>query len=170
MSVTTELPGRRSTATYDLSGRVALVTGAAGDFGRTVAVRLAASGARVVLTDLPSAADALESTRGACTELVGAADVLVVPGDVTDPGSVETVFALAAERFGVPDLVFNNAGIQGLVKPLQDYPLDDAAAVFRVNVEGVFHVLREAASRLSTSISRTTPIRRPAMPSSMVSR
>jgi len=136
------------TATYDLAGHVALVTGAAGDFGRTVAVRLARSGAKVVLTDLTAASEGLEDTRVRCAALVGDQGVIVVPGDVTDAESVAAVFGAAEERPGVPDLVFNNAGIQGLIKPLQDYPLDDAAAVFRVNIEGIFHVLREAGRRL----------------------
>ena len=83
--------GRRSlgvTATYDLAGHVALVTGAAGDFGRTVSRRLAVAGARIVLTDLASAAEGLDVTRRACSALAGEESVLVVPGDVTDPASV----------------------------------------------------------------------------------
>lgn len=134
-------------ATYDLAGHAALVTGAAGDFGRTVAERLAASGARVVITDLPAAHAGLEQTRGRCTTPAGEMAV-VVTADVTDPAGVEALFDAAGERVGVPDLVFNNAGIQGLIAPLQDYPLDDMARVIRVNVEGVFLVLREAGRRL----------------------
>jgi NAD(P)-dependent dehydrogenase (short-subunit alcohol dehydrogenase family) len=135
-------------ATYDLSGHVALVTGAGGDFGRTVSIRLAGAGARVVLTDLAAAAPGLEESRQACAVRVGEAAVLVLPGDVTDPASVEAVFAAATERFGAPDLVFNNAGVQGLIKPLQDYPVDDMATVMRINAEGIFLVLREAGRRL----------------------
>jgi NAD(P)-dependent dehydrogenase (short-subunit alcohol dehydrogenase family) len=136
------------TATYHLDGRVALVTGAAGDFGRTVAVRLAASGAHVVLTDLAGASDSLEATRGAVATASGEGAVTVLPADVTDPASVEGLFAQTVERFGVPDLVFNNAGVQGAILPVQDYPIDDFDTVLRVNVEGIFHVLREAARRL----------------------
>jgi NAD(P)-dependent dehydrogenase (short-subunit alcohol dehydrogenase family) len=135
-------------ATYDLAGHVALVTGAGGDFGRTVALRLAGAGARLVLTDLAAAAESLEDTRARGAALLGDDGALVVPGDVSDAADVAAVFGAAVERFGVPDLVFNNAGVQGLIKPLQDYPLDDAAAVFRVNIQGVFTVLREAGRRL----------------------
>jgi NAD(P)-dependent dehydrogenase (short-subunit alcohol dehydrogenase family) len=135
-------------ATYDFTGHTALVTGAAGDFGRTVALRLAASGAHVVLTDLAAAAEGLEQTRAGCAGLAGDASVLVAPGDVTDATNVEAVFAAAVDRFGVPDLVFNNAGVQGLILPLQDYPVDDFALVMRVNTTGIFHVLREAGQRL----------------------
>lgn len=136
------------TALYDLAGHTALVTGAAGDFGCTVAERLAASGARVVLTDLATAGEGLERARRLCASRADDAAAIVLTGDVTDPSSVEAIFDAAAERVGVPDLVFNNAGIQGLIAPLQDYPLDDMAMVVRVNVEGIFHVLREAGRRL----------------------
>lgn len=135
-------------AAYDLGGHTALVTGGAGDFGRAVAERLVTSGARVVITDLATAAEGLERTRQECASRAVDAPALVVTGDVTDPSSVEALFDAAVEQVGVPDLVFNNAGVQGLIAPLQDYPLDDMAMVVRVNVEGVFHVLREAGRRL----------------------
>jgi NAD(P)-dependent dehydrogenase (short-subunit alcohol dehydrogenase family) len=135
-------------AAYDFSGSVALVTGAAGDFGRSVAVRLAASGASVVLTDLEAAEAGLEETRAACAGVAGDDVVLIVTGDVTDAASVAAVFEAAVAGPGVPDRVFNNAGVQGLILPLQDYPVDDFEAVLRVNVGGIFHVLREAAQRL----------------------
>jgi NAD(P)-dependent dehydrogenase (short-subunit alcohol dehydrogenase family) len=135
-------------ATYDISGSIALITGAAGDFGRTVALRLAGSGARLVLTDLAIAAAGLEETRGQCAALVGDASVAVVYADVTDTVSVAALFDAAADRLGVPDLVFNNAGIQGDIAPLADYSVDDFATVMRINASGIFHVLRESARRL----------------------
>ena len=135
-------------AEYDLSGSVALVTGAGGDIGRTVAVRLAGSGAAVVLTDLERAAEGLERTRAACADLREHSHVLIAPADVTDAASVAACFDVAAERFGVPDRVFNNAGVQGQLLPLQDYPIDDFAFVMDVNVNGIFHVLLEASRRM----------------------
>jgi 2-dehydro-3-deoxy-L-rhamnonate dehydrogenase (NAD+) len=132
-------------AAYDFTGSSVLVTGAAGDFGRTVARRLAVSGARIVLTDLAGAAAGLEESRAACAAAVGQDGVLVVHADVTDAASVAALFEAAIERFGVPDRVFNNAGIQGDIAPLPDYSAEDFATVLRVNVTGIFHVLREAA-------------------------
>jgi NAD(P)-dependent dehydrogenase (short-subunit alcohol dehydrogenase family) len=134
--------------TYDFSGSTALVTGAAGDIGRTAAVRLVESGADVVITDLGRASDGLERTRAACAEIADGGDTLIVAADVTDPTSVEACFDAAVERFAPPDLVFNNAGVQGELLPLQDYPVDDFGLVMQVNVLGVFNVLREAAGRL----------------------
>lgn len=135
-------------ATYDLSGSTALVTGAAGDFGRTVGLRLAASKARLVLTDLAVAGAALDETRRQCAALAGEEAVLAVAADVTDAASVAALFDAAAERLGVPDLVFNNAGVQGDIAPLADYSVDDFATVMRINATGIFHVLRESARRL----------------------
>jgi NAD(P)-dependent dehydrogenase (short-subunit alcohol dehydrogenase family) len=135
-------------ARYDLSGSTALVTGASGDIGRTTAVRLAASGANVVLTDLGRAAEALQQTRAACAAQAGEEAVLAVAADVTDPTSVARCFDAAVERFGAPDLVFNNAGVQGALLPLQDYPVEDFPFVMSVNVFGVFNVLHETARRL----------------------
>jgi NAD(P)-dependent dehydrogenase (short-subunit alcohol dehydrogenase family) len=135
-------------ASYDFSGSTALVTGAGGDIGRTTAVRLAASRANVVITDLDRAAEGLERTRAACAEVATGSHVLAVAADVTDPASVEACFDAAVERFGVPDLVFNNAGVQGELLPLQDYPVEDFPFVMNVNVFGIFNVLREAARRL----------------------
>ena len=135
-------------ATYDFSGSTALVTGAGGDFGRTVAVRLAESGANVGITDLDRAADGLEQTRAACASLAGEDAVLAVTADVTDPASVEACLAAAVDRFSAPNLVFNNAGVQGELLPLQDYPVEDFPFVMNVNVFGIFNVLREAARRL----------------------
>lgn len=135
-------------ARYDLSGSTALVTGAAGDIGRSVAIRLADSGANVVLTDLDRAGEGLERTRVACADAAGAEATLAVAADVTAPSSVEACFGAAIERFAAPNLVFNNAGVQGELLPLQDYPVEDFPFVMNVNVFGIFNVLREAARRL----------------------
>jgi NAD(P)-dependent dehydrogenase (short-subunit alcohol dehydrogenase family) len=135
-------------AVYDFAGATALVTGAGGDIGRTTAVRLAGSGANVVVTDIDRAAEGLERTRLACAATAAEEHVLAVTADVTDPTSVAGCFDAAAQRFGVPELVFNNAGVQGELLPLQDYPLEDFPFVMTVNVVGVFNVLREAARRL----------------------
>lgn len=135
-------------ASYDLAGSIALVTGAGGDIGRTVAVRLAQSGASVVLTDLDRAAEGLERTRAACAAVADDQQVAVAAADVTDAASVAACFDEAEARLGVPDLVFNNAGVQGELLPLQDYPLTDFAFVMNVNVNGIFNVLQQASQRL----------------------
>ena len=101
-----------------------------------------------MLTDLAVAAEGLEETRRQCAALCGDDAVAVIHADVTDAASVAALFDAAADRLGVPDLVFNNAGVQGDIAPLADYSVDDFATVIRVNATGIFHVLRESARRL----------------------
>lgn len=132
-------------AAYDLSDSTALITGAAGDIGGAVAERLARSGARVALADIRARAEELERSAERCGAHTAVATVVF---DVTDEDSVESAFATIADRFDVPDLIFNNAGVQGAIVEAADYPIDDARRVLDVNVMGVINVLREGARRL----------------------
>jgi NAD(P)-dependent dehydrogenase (short-subunit alcohol dehydrogenase family) len=137
-------------ASYDLSESTAVVTGAAGDIGRATALRLADTRANLVVTDLDLASEALEGTRAACAQRAGDDAVLAITADLTVPGSVKACFDAIADQFAAPDLVFNNAGIQGALTPLYDYPSDDFPHVMNVNVFSIFNVLKECAVRLKT--------------------
>jgi NAD(P)-dependent dehydrogenase (short-subunit alcohol dehydrogenase family) len=128
-----------STAPADggLAGRAVLVTGAAGDIGRTVCARLAAAGARVVALDRDDAGlEALRAEHGA--------GLLARRVDVADEREVDEAFAWAVEAAGGLHGVFNNAGVEGVVAPLVDYPVAALDDVLRVNVRGAFLVLRAA--------------------------
>lgn len=135
-------------AIYDLSDSTALVTGAAGDIGRAVALRLAGSGARLALTDMPAASERLEATAERCSEINGDSTVMTITADVTDSADVERCLEAASPAVGVADLVFNNAGYQGLFRATPDYPEADLASVMDVNVAGVFSVLQATADRM----------------------
>ena len=130
--------------------RTALVTGAAGDIGRAVAVRLATEGASLVLADHPAATGALDATAGACS-VAGSPDVQPVLFDVTDHAAVEDVLAAAADAGPTPDLLFNNAGYQGAFANLVDVAADDVARVLDVNVKGVLSVLQVFARLLAAA-------------------
>ncbi len=129
---------------------VLLVTGAAGNIGRSVAVRAAASGHRLVLADHPGAVTKLDETAAACTK-AGAGDIQLAPFDVTDADAVATQLAAASAALGPATLVFNNAGYQGSFTNLVDYDLADMRKVLAVNVEGVFTVLQAAARELTSA-------------------
>lgn len=121
-----------------LAGKVALITGAAGAIGVETARVFAARGAKIVAADLPGADTA------ALRDAASGAHLLEV--DVTQEASVGAMVAAAQAAFGGRiDIFFNNAGIEGPVKPIADYPLEDFRRVFAVNVDGVFlgmkHVL-----------------------------
>ena len=130
-----------------LRERVALVTGAAGDIGRAVALRLAAAGATVALADLDRADEGLTVTAEACRR-EGAAEVVTTRFDVTDESAVTAAVGEVAAALGPPDTVFNNAGYQGRFTTTVDYPVDDFRQVLEINVTGMFLVLRACAGLL----------------------
>jgi NAD(P)-dependent dehydrogenase (short-subunit alcohol dehydrogenase family) len=91
----------RSNYMPDLTGKVALITGAGGGIGQAAAVRFTAAGARVGLTDLDK--DALAGTAAPLSD--GAA--VTVAGDITDPATIDELATAAAASFGRVDALFN---------------------------------------------------------------
>jgi rhamnulose-1-phosphate aldolase/alcohol dehydrogenase len=125
----------------ELARRIALVTGAAGGIGRSVALRLAGEGAHVVVTDLDAAgarkvADEVVSTHGG-----GRAVGLGM--DVTSEPSVAAAFEEAVLAYGGLDIVVSNAGIAHAA-PVDQLELADWERSFAVNATGHFLVAREA--------------------------
>ncbi len=117
---------------FDLSGKVALVTGASRGIGQGIATMLAARGAHVVAAARSNHADA---TVAAIKEGGGAAEVASV--DVGDRGAVEQMIAATLERHGRIDILVNNAGItrdQLLLRMKQD----DWDEVMKTNLTGAF--------------------------------
>jgi 3-oxoacyl-[acyl-carrier protein] reductase len=117
---------------FDLSGKVALVTGASRGIGQGIATMLAARGAHVVAAARSNHADA---TVAAIKERGGAAEVASV--DVGDRGGVEQMIAATLERHGRIDILVNNAGItrdQLLLRMKQD----DWDEVMKTNLTGAF--------------------------------
>lgn len=129
--------------------RTALITGAGGDIGRAVALRLAARGIALVLTDLPAADEGLHRTAEQSAAAGGGApDPMIRHADVTDVDAVGALFtALGAEGI-VPDLLFNNAGYQGHFANTAHYDIDDFRRVLDINVTGVMIVLQAFARGL----------------------
>jgi NAD(P)-dependent dehydrogenase (short-subunit alcohol dehydrogenase family) len=123
-----------------LDGRVAIVTGAGAGLGRAEALALADAGARVVLNDLPDAADeAAEEIHSRGGEAV------VVAGDVGERSTADALLATAVDQLGGLDVVVNNAGItrDRMLFNLTDEEWDQ---VIRVHLRGHFLLSRNAAS------------------------
>jgi NAD(P)-dependent dehydrogenase (short-subunit alcohol dehydrogenase family) len=127
-----------------LEGKRALITGAAGGIGSASARLLARGGARVALIDLDAGALAPLRDELAAASGRPAAAFPVLTGDVTAAGDVARYTAEAADAMGGLDVLFNNAGIEGPVAPVQDYDDDAYDRVMHVNVRGVWLNLKRA--------------------------
>ncbi|NUS08110.1 MAG: SDR family oxidoreductase [Nonomuraea sp.] len=121
----------------NLSGRIAVVTGAASGMGEATARLLAASGAKVAL--LARRADRLADLVAKITSDGGTA--LAVTVDVTDDASVAAAADLVRAELGRPDLVVNSAGVM-LPNPIEDGRLDEWTRMLDTNVSGVLRVTR----------------------------
>lgn len=129
-----------------LAGKVALVTGAGSGLGRAVAVRFAAEGAKVVVTDVD------EARGGAVAKEIGA-NAAFIRVDHTSSEQDNCAVAFAVETFGGLDIVHNNAG-GPFTGPFED--VDDATLerVLRVNLFGVMQMTRAALPHLRVSAKR----------------
>lgn len=122
-----------------LDNKVAVVTGAAGGIGLATARRFVEEGAKVVLADLSEPA-LREATSG-----WNADGIALVQADVSQPGDVDRCTQAAVERFGGLDIMVANAGIEGMVVPLTEYPVEEFDKVLGVNVRGAFLSIKSAA-------------------------
>jgi len=118
---------------FDLSGRVAVVTGGNGGIGLGMAQGLAAAGAAIVV-----AARNREKSEAAVAGLTAAgATAMFLPLDVADPSSCQELVRRTVERFGRLDVLVNNAGMS-IRKPPQDYAIAEWRQVLETNLTGSF--------------------------------
>jgi NAD(P)-dependent dehydrogenase (short-subunit alcohol dehydrogenase family) len=147
----------RMTDPIRLDGRVALVTGAAGVIGTATMQLLAARGARLVAVDRDPR-QLGEAIKG----LPASAEAFSITADVTQEDEVADYVRAAMEKFGVIDVFYNNAGVEGEIAPIVRYPLEAFRLVLDVNVVGVFlgmkHVLPMMLQQNKGSIINTASI------------
>src|SRR5439155_24056046 len=132
---------RLCTVTGRLSGRTAVVTGAACGLGRAIALRFADEGAFVVVADVRH-----DSREGGTSteELIGERG-LRLEADVSKAADVDRLVTTALERGGRLDVIVNNAGIAGAYsKPLLETDEADWDAIMAVNLRGVFLCCKRA--------------------------
>ena len=138
------------TTTYDFSGKVVSITGAGSGFGRLAAEKFAASGARLVLSDIN--AEALQEVA----DSLGSETALAVACDVSDANQVAAMFDQAQEAFGGVDIAVNNAGIIHDLVRTADCSEETFDQNIAVNLKGTFlcmrHELRQMAAKGSGRI------------------
>jgi len=139
-----------------LTGKTAIITGAAGDIGRAALKRFVSEGALVLAVDLDEA-----SLDDAVREL-GDDRVFQCQADVTCSDDMESCVDAALSRFGKLDIALLNAGIEGEVAPITDYDEDVFDSVMAVNVRGVWlglkYTMKVMAQARSGSIVITSSV------------
>ena len=125
-----------------LEDKVAVITGGAGGIGEAAAKRFVEEGANVLLVDLD------ESALGATCARIGSNRVSFLVGDVTSAADNQAMIDTATERYGGVDVLLANAGIEGDVASLLDYPEERFDELMAINVKGPFLGLRAAIPAL----------------------
>jgi NAD(P)-dependent dehydrogenase (short-subunit alcohol dehydrogenase family) len=125
-----------------LDGRIAIVTGAAKGLGRAVAQAYADEGATVVVSDID------EAGARAAADAIGGATARAC--DVTDAEQVAALVGATVDEHGGLDIMVPNAGI-AIVKPLVMTEFEEWRRVLDVNLDGVFHCVRQAAPAMVAS-------------------
>ncbi|QCR45081.1 gluconate 5-dehydrogenase [Curtobacterium sp. SGAir0471] len=133
------------TTPFDLTGRVALVTGSSRGIGQSIADGLARAGAHIVLHGRDE--ERLAATHAAFVERHGTDRVGAVAFDITDEQSVVAGIARVEDEVGPIDVLVNNAGVQHRV-PMLDLALEDWERVVRTDLTAAFLVGREVARRM----------------------
>jgi NAD(P)-dependent dehydrogenase (short-subunit alcohol dehydrogenase family) len=129
-------------ARYQLSGKVALVTGAARGIGFATARALAARGAQVVLVDLDE-----EAARAAAAQ-IDDRRALGLAADVTDTGALQRAVSAAVERFGGVDVLVANAGIASRPATFRAMPTETIERVIDVDLLGVYRTVYAALPQI----------------------
>lgn len=125
-----------------VSGKAALVTGAAAGIGRATALKFASEGASVMVSDVNT--QGIEETVDLIEKAGGIARSITA--DVTSSKDATDMISKTVEVFGALDCAVNNAGIEGLIEPFTDNPEANFDRIIAVNIKGVFLCMQEELS------------------------
>ncbi|MER7279236.1 glucose 1-dehydrogenase [Dactylosporangium sp. NPDC000244] len=130
--------------TYDFTGQVAFVTGAASGMGQATARAFAEAGAAVALADIDEAA--LRAATGTLRD--AGHQVLGVPCDVADEASAAAAIRATVDQFGRLDMAFNNAGVQVPPSDAADEPAEVFDRVNAINLRGVWACMKHELAQM----------------------
>jgi NAD(P)-dependent dehydrogenase (short-subunit alcohol dehydrogenase family) len=125
-----------------LDGKVAIITGAAGGIGAATTRLFVDEGASVMMVDLD------EEQLAAVADDIGSDKVAIQAADVSDAEQVEAYVDETVDAFGGLDIMFANAGTEGVVKPLTEVEDEDFQGVLEVNLKGAWYAIKYAAPRM----------------------
>ncbi len=114
----------------NIENRVALVTGASQGIGRAIALQLAREKAKVVITS--NDAERLNNVAAEIQDLGG--EAFAIAGDATQKTDIENIVKQAVEQFGTIDILVNNVGLTGRLKPVTEVPDEEWLYLFELNV------------------------------------
>src|SRR4051794_6771098 len=123
-----------------IEGKVAVVTGGATGIGKAVATRLAAAGAKVVI----AGRDHIRGKTSAQDLARQGYEVKFLRTDVRIENAIQTLFDYATDMYGSLDFLFNNAGIEGVMGPIDANPEEVIDDILSINVKGVFLGMKQA--------------------------
>lgn len=141
-----------------LTGKIAIVTGAARGIGRACAVAFAREGAGLLLVDIGKDLPGVPYPLGSASQLAHTAElcrehggiVLTAEADIREPADVAAVAALAAERFGRVDVLVNNAGIAAPSgKPVHEITEDEWQLMLDVDLSGAWRMTASVAAMMT---------------------
>lgn len=127
-----------------LEGKVALVTGAGSGIGKAAALLLASEGAKVAVLSRTA-----EEVRQVAQQIEQAGgEAAFYTADVAQPALIEQATAQVAERWGRLDIVFANAGINGVWAPIEELTPDEWQQTLSINLSGTFYTIKYAVPYL----------------------
>ncbi len=143
------------TSSASVSGRrfvdkTVVITGGAGDIGSVTALAFASEGADLFLVDLPQAEPVLKKK---CVDLVkaGAKSASYVMADVTNPEDIKNMVTTICDKAEHIDVLFNNAGIQGRLRPLREQDDEEFKKVININLYGVYLGMKYVSQAMKDS-------------------